>query len=765
MTVSSAVTGPGERTAGRFSGRGWPSSPLMAPVLALLGTGLLILGGTLPIWGTTLQAPQYPKGLGLWFYGGRTEGPVGEVNGLNHYIGMRPVDLSLVPELGLWPLAIVGCAAMLAWAVFVPGRLGRVAAAGLFLMPVVVLADIQRWLVIFGSELDRESALRLDPFVPWVVGPSTVWNFTVWTYPGPALGLFWVVAVIALVARRASMPAIRVRLVVTTAILVVAALGTILLVIPAVRPPDDVHATSGAPPAGPVDLVHLVDAAPAGATIVVPAGSYQVHLVIERPLTLVADGDVLLDGGGRGTVVTINADDVTLQGFRIAHTGGQVEDAAAVKTVDASRITIKGNTIEDFYTGISINGGRQVRVIDNDLAGSGQVVRDAGHATAGATGATDPVDGSGSAASVDPHAGHGMGDGPSGQGDAVSIWSATGVLVRENRIHDARDAIYLNYADEVLIDSNVIDRNRYAVHAMFGRSVTVFGNTARRNLSGLVFMYTSEILAGRNVLTGSRSAGTGYGIVLRDVSGVRLAENVVSSNRVGLQAEGTVHRDAAEALVVRNRFAGNDVGVALMATADLAFAANEFDDNLTQVLALEVGVERHNDWANGGTGNTWSDYAGFDLTGDGVGDVPYTSGGAGEVLIAADPALAVFRTSPALTILDAARAVWESAREPVVSDAFPRLVAVAALDVGQVGPEPAIPAGGGAHAGHGAAAATAGAGEPADESALDEGIVVAAWQALGATLLALAVVMAAVLRGDLSVRRRHRTPSRLVVGG
>ncbi len=765
MTASSAVTRPGERTAGRSSGRGWPSSQLLAPVIALLGTGLLILAGTLPIWGTTLQAPQYPKGLALWFFGGRTEGPVGEVNGLNHYIGMRPVDLSLVPELGLWPLAIVGCAAMLAWAVFVPGRLGRLAVAGLFLVPLVVLADIQRWLLIFGSELDRESALRLDPFVPWVVGPSTVWNFTVWTYPGPALGLFWVVAVLALIARRATLPAIRARLIVSTTVLVVAALGTVLIVVPAVRPPEDVQTTGGAPPAGPVDLVRLVEAAPAGATIVVPAGSYQVHLIIERPLTLVADGDVLLDGGGRGTIVTISADDVTLRGFRIAHTGGQVEEAAAVKTVEASRVTIEGNTIEDFFTGISVNGGSEVRLIDNELAGSGQVVHDAGHATAGTGAGRDPVAGSGSTAAVDPHAGHGMGDGPSGQGDGISIWSTTGTLVRGNRIHDARDAIYLNYADEVLIDSNVIDRSRYAVHAMFGRSVTVFGNTSRRNVSGLVFMYTSEILAGRNLLTGSRSAGTGYGIVLKDVSGVRLAENVVSQNRVGLQAEGTVHHDSAEALIVRNRFAGNDVGVALMATADLAFAANDFDANLTQVLALEVGVERHNDWANGGTGNTWSDYAGFDLTGDGVGDVPYTTGGAGEVLIAADPALAAFRTSPALTILDTARAVWESAREPVVSDAFPRLVAVAAVESGTAAPEPAVPAGGGAHAGHGATAATVGALDPGDGSALDEGLVSAAWRALGGALLTIAVLAAAAARGDLSVQRRPRRPTRLVAGG
>ncbi|MBF8289590.1 MAG: Copper-binding protein, nitrous oxidase accessory protein [Chloroflexi bacterium] len=777
MTGTAAARGPVELAVGRVSRRGWRGSPLVAPVLALAGAVALVVAGTLPIWGTTLQAPQYPKGLALWFYGGRAEGPVSEVNTLNHYIGMRPVDLAIVPELGLWPLAIVGCAAMLAFAIFVPGRLGRLAVLGLFLVPLGVLADIQRWLIIFGSELDTSSALRLDPFVPLVVGPSTVWNFTIWTYPGPALGLLWVAGVIALAARRATMPPIPFRAAVSIMVLVLATLGTLLFVIPAVRPPADLHAAGAGPPAGPVDLARLVQAAPAGATIVVPAGSYRVHLVIERPLTLVADGDVLLDGRGRGTIVTIGADDVTLRGFRLAHTGSQVEDGAAIKTLEASRVTIEGNTLTDFFTGISVNGGADVRIVGNVLTGSGQVASGAGHAAGTGAAASEPAMGDasgprgseGATAGADPHAGHADGAGPGGQGDGISIWTTVGVLIRENRIVDVRDAIYLNYAEEVLVDSNVVDRSRYAVHAMFGRTVTVFGNTARGNLSGLVFMNTTGVLAGRNALLDARSGGTGYGIVLKDVVGVRLAENVVARNRIGLQAEGTVHHDPEEALVVRNRFAGNDVGIALMATADLAFAANDFDGNLTQVLALEVGVERHNDWANGGTGNTWSDYPGFDLDADGIGDIPYTAGGAGEMLLAVAPALAAYRTSPALAVLDTARAVWESAREPVARDAFPRIHAVAVLADGTPAAGPAVPvpplAGGahadGAHAGHGAGAAPVGALAPGDTgTAPDAAGVLAAWRALGGSLLALAILWAAALRGDLASLRRFSLPAR-----
>ncbi len=666
-----------------------PTARWLAPAIALLGSVCLVVAGMLPVWGTRLIAPQYPKGLDLWFYGGRAEGPLGEVNGLNHYIGMQPIDLAAVPELALWPLAVVGSTVLFLAALFLPGRLGRLAFQGLVLVPVVVLVDIQRWLIVFGTQLDPTSALRLDPFVPLVIGPSTVWNFTIWTYPGPALALIWAVAVVALVGRRAARPAGRLAAATAAAALVIALAGTLLVVLPAVRPADVPAASAPRdPPAGPVDLVRLIEAAPAGATVVVPAGSYRVHLVLDRPVTLVADGEVLLDGGGRGTVLTISAPDVTVRGFRLAHTGGQVEDAAAITTIDADRVTIEGNRIEDAFTGIAVKGGSAVRIIGNELVGSGQVAIDAGHVTTSdPMPAADPVPAS-STGAADPHAGHGMGGGPGGQGDGIVLWNVSGALVRDNVVRDVRDGIYLNYADEVLVDGNRIERSRYAVHAMFGTTLTVFGNEIRENLSGLVFMYTSEVLAGRNVIIDARSPGTGFGIVVKDVVTLRLAENLVARNRVGLQAEGTVNRLHSEAAVVSNRFAANDIGVALMPSADLVFGGNVFDANLTQVTSLGIGVERRNHWSYQGVGNTWSDYAGYDLAGDGIGDIPYRAGGVEDLVVAADPALAALRTSPAMTILSSAQAVWEGARPPVVLDQSPRTEQVGAAVVPSADPEP-----------------------------------------------------------------------------
>lgn len=661
------------------------------PVAAILGPMALVVAGILPVWGTTLQAPQYPKGLSLWFFGGRAEGPVREVNGLNHYIGMQPIDLSLVPEMALWPLAVIGPAAVFLVAILVRGWIGRAAGLLLALTPVVILADIQRWLMIFGSELDPASALRLDPFVPLVVGPSTVWNFTVWTYPGPALVLIWIVAVLAFAVRRLA-PADprpdRVSLGAAGVGAAVALIGTLVWVIPAVST-DEATGLGVDVPAGTADLVRMIAEAPDGATVDVPPGRYNVHLDVQRPISLVASGEVVIDGGGRGTPVTIWSDDVTIRGFTITNTGGQVEEAAGIKTIEASRVAIEGNRIEGFFTGIMVIGGGSVWIEDNELIGSGQVAQGAEHATALATTSAGAAGGAGGVAAstpdpADPHAGHGMGAGPSGQGDAISIWAARGTLIRGNRVEGVRDAIYLNHAVDVLIDTNVVATSRYGVHTMFGSEIVVFGNESRGNLSGLVFMNSKDVSAGRNVIVDARSPGTGFGVVLKDIDGVRIAENLIARNRVGLQAEGTVNRGDVEAIVVSNRFAANDVGVALMPSADVIFGGNIFDANLTQVTALGTGVERNNFWEYRGVGNTWSDYAGYDLENDGIGDLPYRAAGTDDLIVAADPALAAYRISPAMTVLGSARAVWEGARQPVVIDASPRRDQVGAQAVPQL---------------------------------------------------------------------------------
>ena len=86
--------------------------------------------------------------------------------------------------------------------------LRRLACAGLWLIPVGALADVQYRLWQTGHGLDPTAAIRVSPFTPRVVGPTSLMNFTINGLPGMALILIALAAALAtlapVVARRMS---------------------------------------------------------------------------------------------------------------------------------------------------------------------------------------------------------------------------------------------------------------------------------------------------------------------------------------------------------------------------------------------------------------------------------------------------------------------------------------------------------------------------------------------------------------------------------
>src|SRR4051812_25710149 len=52
-----------------------------------------------PIWRIDLFAPQYPEGLVLKIWLNKLSGDVDIINGLNHYIGMKKINVEMFPEL------------------------------------------------------------------------------------------------------------------------------------------------------------------------------------------------------------------------------------------------------------------------------------------------------------------------------------------------------------------------------------------------------------------------------------------------------------------------------------------------------------------------------------------------------------------------------------------------------------------------------------------------------------------------------------------
>jgi copper chaperone NosL len=173
------------------------SRPLLMrtrPLIALLAIGLP-LAFTQPLWRISMEAPQYPRGLYMDIYAYKVEGGndgqhLQEINTLNHYIGMRTLDEVAFADLDWIPFAL---GALFIFAL-------RVAAIGdvrglldlAVLTTYVSLFAFGRFVYMlynFGHHLDPRAPMKVEPFMPVVLGTKKIANFT--THSAPQLGSFF----------------------------------------------------------------------------------------------------------------------------------------------------------------------------------------------------------------------------------------------------------------------------------------------------------------------------------------------------------------------------------------------------------------------------------------------------------------------------------------------------------------------------------------------------------------------------------------------
>ena len=163
---------------------------LIPTLLFVAAAILLVVSIYRPWWRLKLNAPQYPQGLYVTAYVNRMAGNVSEIDGLNHYIGMRPLAEAAEFERAVSVYGIVALALLILGAAFVHTRWAALLVLPALLVPVFFLADLQFWLANFGLNLDPHAALSssVDPFIPPVLWKGTIAQFS--TVPRLLSG-FW----------------------------------------------------------------------------------------------------------------------------------------------------------------------------------------------------------------------------------------------------------------------------------------------------------------------------------------------------------------------------------------------------------------------------------------------------------------------------------------------------------------------------------------------------------------------------------------------
>jgi hypothetical protein len=185
----------------------------LIPTLLFAAAALLLIVSIFwPYWRLTLHAPQYPKGLTVQAYLNRLEGDVGEIDGLNHYIGMRPLNEAAQFEREVSIIGVSALALLILAAIFVHTKWAALLALPALLFPAIFLADLQFWMANFGRNLDPRAPLSssIKPFVPPVLFEGKIAQFRTWAEPDVGLYLAMAASLVILVGlyfhRRAYKP-------------------------------------------------------------------------------------------------------------------------------------------------------------------------------------------------------------------------------------------------------------------------------------------------------------------------------------------------------------------------------------------------------------------------------------------------------------------------------------------------------------------------------------------------------------------------------
>ncbi|MGC8203365.1 nitrous oxide reductase family maturation protein NosD [Aliiroseovarius sp. PTFE2010] len=383
-------------------------------------------------------------------------------------------------------------------------------------------------------------------------------------------------------------------------------------------------------PAGQGTLAKAIAGANPGDVLTLRQGRYKGAIIIDRPLTLAGTDGAIIDGMGQGTVLTIDAPDVTVRALTVTGSGTNSEalDAGIKILKGADRAVVRDNKVLGNLHGVDIHGGRDAQVINNTIEGTRQTrVND--------------------------------------RGNGIYVWNSPGALVEGNSVRWGRDGIFSNASRTGIYRNNLFRDLRFAVHYMYTNDSEVSGNVSIGNGLGYAIMFSNNIVVKDNLSLSDIS----HGMMLNYANNAEVSGNLVrgGTNRC------TFIYNAHKNLIYGNRFEGCAIGIHFTAGSERnVLTGNAFIGNREQVKY--VGT-RDIEWSFEGRGNYWSDHPGFDLGGDGIADSPFRPNDLMDHILWSQPAARLLTGAPAVQLIRWAQSSFPATLPRGVVDSAPLMVA------------------------------------------------------------------------------------------
>ncbi len=314
-----------------------------------------------------------------------------------------------------------------------------------------------------------------------------------------------------------------------------------------------------------------------GDTILVNTGIYrESNIKISKEIHLIGKNSPVVDGENKETIFIVNANNFSISGFTIKNVGkSYVKDYAALLVSKSKYFTITNNKFENVFFGVLIEKSHFGIIRNNHITG---IAKDEANS-----------------------------------GNGLHMWHSSNMRVELNYVSGLRDGIYLEFVKKSSISNNTSENNiRYGLHFMFSNDDEYHHNEFINNGAGVAVMFSKYIEMHHNTFQYNWGMAS-YGLLLKEIYDAQIENNYFVQNTIGINVENCSRVNYVNNSFIRNGWAVKFSGGCYKNIFELNnFMNNSFDLSYNSQL---------ND--NRFEGNYWSEYTGYDLDDNGIGDVPY----------------------------------------------------------------------------------------------------------------------------------------------
>ena len=320
-----------------------------------------------------------------------------------------------------------------------------------------------------------------------------------------------------------------------------------------------------------------LDIAENGDEIFIRKGVYKENDVeVSKEVSIYGEEGTVIDGDNNGSILHITASNFKLKNLKIINVNvSYTKDFSAIKVVRSKNFTIENIVLDQVFFGILIEKSHYGKIYNNKLSST----------------AKDEAN----------------------SGNGIHIWHSSNMEVEGNEVYGMRDGIYFEFVTESRISKNLSHNNiRYGLHFMFSNNDTYYNNEFKNNGAGVAVMFSKFITMYQNKFSHNWGSAS-YGLLLKEIYDTQIYNNIFEENTIGIKGEGCTRINYKNNTFLRNGWAIKIAGACYLNI----FKNNDFMHNSLD-LAYNTKVN-DNKFEN----NYWSEYTGYDLDNDGVGDVPY----------------------------------------------------------------------------------------------------------------------------------------------